>query len=106
MQERNMTELFKAAFPGKIAISGNDDQLKKKIEAIADNNAIDIKQLNERKEKPDFFRSPSADELEQMRQFMIDYKKANRNASKREIRKATQKKFHVQIFRKPYKIKS
>lgn len=42
---------------------------------------------------------PSAKDLVQIREWMIDYKKQNKSASKREIRKAAQAHFNVKIYK-------
>ena len=48
---------------------------------------------------PDDTRIPTAEELVQMRNFAIEYKRCNKKASKREIRRATQKQFNILIYR-------
>lgn len=92
MQEQNMTALMASAFKDAFM---KPTAVKKQMKSLAAKNVNDLKE----KELPDYLRTPTADELIQMRQFAIDYKKANKQASKREIRKATQKHFHIRIFR-------
>jgi hypothetical protein len=53
----------------------------------------------EKKELPNEMRTPTDKELLIMRNFAIEYKRANKNASKREIRRATQKQFNIRIYR-------
>lgn len=48
---------------------------------------------------PDDTRIPTAEELVQMRNFAIEYKRCNKQASKREIRRATQKQFNIRIYK-------
>lgn len=92
MQEQNFTELLASAQSmKKMAL----ETLRPKMEKLADKNKKDL----QKKELPDYLRTPNADELIEMRQWAIDYKKFNTKASKREIRKATQQHFHIRIFR-------
>ena len=92
MQERNLTELLTGAFKNP---SEALKTVKPKMEALSAKNTKDLEQ----KVLPNYLRTPTADELVEMRQFAIDYKKLHKQASKREIRKATQAKFNIQIFR-------
>lgn len=46
---------------------------------------------------PEEMRTPTSQELSDMNNFMIEYKKQSPNASKREIRRAVQKKFNVHL---------
>ncbi len=50
-------------------------------------------------ELPDYLRIPTGDELMEMRQWAIDYKKFHTKASKREVRKATQEHFKIKIYK-------
>lgn len=92
MQETNFTALLvdalKSPFEPKPVT-------KKKMEALAVKNEKDLSE----KKLPDYLRTPTGDELIAMRQWAVDYKKARKGASKREIRKATQEHFHIRIFR-------
>lgn len=49
--------------------------------------------------KSDILRTPTADELVEMRQYAIDMKKKFPMWSKRKIRKEVQQHFHIQIFK-------
>lgn len=87
-----MTALMQSALKGGL--------IKPKfIEQQMENLAIKNKNDLAKKEFPDYLRIPTAEELTEMRQWAIDYKKANKQASKREVRKATQKHFSIRIFR-------
>ncbi len=68
---------------------------QKKMLDLALKNDSDLAEKN----LPDKMRTPTADELTEMRQYAIDYKHNNRRASKREVRKATQQHFNIRIFR-------
>lgn len=68
---------------------------KKKLEALALKNAEALQQ----KDLLDYHRAPTAEELLQFRKYAITYKKFNKKASKREIRKAVQENFHIRIFK-------
>lgn len=46
---------------------------------------------------------PDEQKLEEVAQWMADYKKRLPNSSKRQIRKAAQEYFNIIVFRKPYK---
>ena len=92
MQEQNFTELLASAASSRKAALKT---LRPKMETLADKNKNDLA----KKELPDYLRTPTADDLIEMRQWAIDYKKFNKKASKREIRKAVQRHFHIRIFR-------
>lgn len=92
MQEQNLTALLSDAFKNPF---DKQDVVKQKMEKLSIKNNNDLSE----KVVPDYLRLPSADELTEMRQWAIEFKKANKNASKREIRKATQKHFQIKIYR-------
>jgi hypothetical protein len=92
MQERNLTELMNAAFKHSL---DNPEVVKEKMELLSIRNREDLSNIK----LPDYLRLPSANELTEMRQWAIDYKKLNKHASKREIRKATQKYFNIKVYR-------
>lgn len=92
MQERNLTELLSDAFKNPFEIQ---ERVKEKMETLSVKNTEDLSN----KDVPDYLRLPSTDELIEMRQWAIDYKKAKKHASKREIRKATQKHFQIKVYR-------
>lgn len=92
MQEQNMTALMADAFKKKPI---NPALLKKKMGKLALKNKKDL----EYKNLPDYLRTPTAEELTEMRQWAIDYKNTFKQASKRQIRKATQEHFKIRIFR-------
>jgi len=92
MQERNFTELLSEAFKNPF---DKKEIVKKKMETLSVKNSNDLSN----KDVPDYLRIPSANELTEMRQWAIDFKKSNKNASKREVRKATQKHFQIKIYR-------
>ena len=48
---------------------------------------------------PDKTRIPTEEELEVFKQFAIEYKRCNKRASKREIRKAVQNQFNIIIYK-------
>ena len=92
MQEQNMTALMQSALKEGLL---KPRFVEKQIGLLADKNKKDLA----KKELPDYLRTPTAEELIEMRQWAIDYKKGNKQASKREVRKATQEHFHIRIFR-------
>lgn len=92
MQEQNLTSLLADALKNPfdpIPVT------RKKMESLAVKNQKDLSASV----LPDYLRTPSADELIEMRQWAIDYKNSHKAASKREIRRATQEHFHIRIFR-------
>lgn len=92
MQERNLEALLLDAYDKPLE---KQEVVKKKMQELSFKNKKDLsKQV-----LPDYLRIPDAEELEKIRQWAIDYKKANKQASKREIRKATQEHFHIKIYK-------
>lgn len=81
-------------FANKQAPSVNR-QVLKEMRSIEESNNRHLAE----KDLPDDTRTPTDKELLQMRNFAIEYKRANKNASKREIRRATQKQFNIRIYR-------
>lgn len=77
-----------------------------KIKGIALENRLLVKAAIDRKQLPPDTLAPGDDQLEQMAQWMKEYKRLVPAASKREIRKACQTHFNIRIFRKPYKKKT
>lgn len=63
-----------------------DDEVLKEMVAVEKSNNEHLAEKN----LPDYLRTPTADELVEIRQFAIDLKKANKAMSKRQIRKSTQ----------------
>lgn len=92
MQEANMTELMKSVFEKP---EQSLRVTKQKMAKLAVKNERDLSYKN----LPEYMRTPTADELFEMRQWAIDYKKFHKRASKREVRKATQHHFKIKIFR-------
>lgn len=92
MHEQNLTALLSDAFKNPFE---KKEIVQKKMETLSVKNSSDLSE----KEVPDYLRLPSANELVEMRQWAIDYKKANKQASKREVRKATQTHFQIRIYR-------
>lgn len=92
MQEQNMTALLRSAFEKP---EQSTRVVKQKMAKLAVKNERDLSY----KSLPDYMRTPTADELSEMRQWAIDYKAFHKQASKREIRKATQEHFKIRIFR-------
>lgn len=92
MQEQNLTALLSDALknPTKDA-----QKVKSQMTDLAVKNKIDL----EKKESRNHLRTPTAEELTEMRQWAIDYKKFHKPASKREVRRATQQHFNIKIFR-------
>ena len=88
-----MTELMDLASLKNQALS------PKKVKSALNKLAIKNKKDLSFKDVPEYMRTPTADELIEMRQWAIDYKKFHTTASKREVRKATQEHFKIRIFR-------
>lgn len=93
MNTENYNELLKSVFDKQL---DTPEKVTKKMQSIAVNN----KEAIEQTEFKDRFRTPTADELTEMRQYAIDYKKAIKRASKREIREAVREKFRIAIIPK------
>ena len=92
MQEQNFTGLMHSAFKDSL---DRPNVVKKKMSNLAKKNEKDLSE----KPLPDYLRIPTAEELIEIRQWAIDYKKSNKNASKREVRRATQQHFNIKIYR-------
>ena len=92
MHQQNMTDLLASAQSFE---SLKPKQVINQMQKLAVKNEKDLAA----KELPNYMRTPTAAELIEMRQWAIDYKKLHKQASKREIRKATQEHFNIRIFR-------
>lgn len=92
MQEQNMAELMAMAFKNP---SMSAAKVKKKMTALSVKNKKDLSY----KKLPEYLRTPTAEELMEMRRWAIDYKKSFPKESKRQIRKAVQEHFKIRIFR-------
>ena len=92
MQENNLQTLVKDVFDNPFE---NRKVVKEKMKVLSVKNISDLNG----EDIPDYLRLPSADELVEMRQWAIDYKKSNKSASKREVRKAVQSHFKIKIFK-------
>ena len=92
MQEQNMTALMQSVFEKP---QQSQRVIKQKMAKLAVKNERDISYRT----SPDYMRTPTAAELEEIRQWAIDYKSFHTKASKREVRKATQHHFKIKIFR-------
>lgn len=92
MQEQNMTELMNMA---QTEPANPSRVTKQKIAKLAVKNERDMSY----KTLPEYLRIPTADELEEMRQWAINYRNTTYKASKREVRRATQEHFKIRIFR-------
>lgn len=94
MQEKKFSKLMKS-----VSFENDSrDKVEKDVKALASSNKKLVDALNHNSNK-DFYRAPTSDELLEMRQWAIDYKKLHKQASKREVRKATQSHFNIKIFR-------
>lgn len=98
MESRNMDELMNSSFADAIR---SPQKLVSKMEKLATKNTEDIADIQ--KDMRDKFRTPTADELVQIRQWIIDYRKANPKESKRKVRLAAQSHFNIIEIRTPYK---
>lgn len=76
------------------------------LNKLAVDNKAAIEQAVKEERLPADIHAPTVDELEQMAEWMKEYKRLTPKASKRQIRKACQEHFNVRIFRKPYKSKT
>ena len=92
MQSQNLTELMSSAFTN---LFEQPAKVMSHMNQIANKNGTDL----ENKDVPDYLRLPTAEELFEMRQWAIDYKKSNPSESKRQIRKAVQHHFKIKIYR-------
>lgn len=92
MQESKFTELMADALG--IKNDPTPKMIKARMTSLADRNekAISEKRLLS-------LRAPTTDELITMREWAIQYKREHKNATKREVRKATQNNFNIRIFR-------
>jgi PHP family Zn ribbon phosphoesterase len=101
MQEKSYNDLLNSAFDKSL---DNPKKVKEKIRDISmENHRAMALALNQVEDERAVIRIPSEGDLEEIRQFMVDYSKEHPNASKREVRIAAQKKYRVKIFRKPYR---
>lgn len=92
MQEKNYTALLN---DGLINSASSKAATKRRMNALSFKNTRDLAF----KEVPEYLRTPTGDELIKMRQWAIDYRKENKRASKRQVRKATQEHFKIKIYR-------
>jgi hypothetical protein len=99
MQEKSMNELTESAFDKTL---NTTEKVKEKLKKIMKENTEALASSD----LPEPLHAPDELELEQIRLYMINYKKCHPLATKREIRKAAQQKFKVKIFRKPFKKQS
>lgn len=94
-----MDALMNDAFNSIKAYSPNI--IAKKMDKLSAKNTNDIAEIE--KDMQDKFRTPTADELTEIRQWIIDYRKANPKESKRKVRLATQAHFNIIEIRAPHK---
>lgn len=102
MQETHFNALlmdsFKDSFnPKKVLLPPTKPikSVKERMKSLSLKNEKDLSF----QELPDYLRIPTGDELMEMRQWAIDYKKFHGKASKREVRKATQEHFKIKIYK-------
>ncbi len=69
--------------------------VKPRMQTLAKKNDEAIAEIS----KPDILRTPTADELTEMRQYAIDMKNKFPMWSKRKIRKEVQQKFNIKIYK-------
>lgn len=100
MESRNMDALMNDAFRNGSEIF-SPKKVESKMSALSNKNTSDIAEIQ--KDMRDKFRTPTADELVEMRQWIIDYKKANPKESKRQVRIAAQNNFNIIEIRAPHK---
>lgn len=96
MQSQNLTALMADALKNPFE---EQKKVQTKMEKLAVKNERDLSKKEVPQKNGDFMRVPTADELVDMRQWVIDYKSANRHDSKRQIRKAVQQHFNIRIYR-------
>lgn len=94
MDSRSYNNLMESAIKDAV-IKPKMQDVKKEMKELAAQNKAALAD----KPLPDKCRIPTAIKLEAMRKWAIDYKNANIRASKREVRKATQKHFNIKIFK-------
>jgi hypothetical protein len=99
MDNRDFSQLMDIAW--KHGVKGlkekgptNEDKLVKQMASLEESNNTHLAE----KKMPDYLRTPTADELSEMRQFAINLKNENKSMSKRQIRKATQAHFNIRIY--------
>lgn len=92
MQEKNFTELLRDA---DLKFDSPVLETRNRMGKLSVKNFKDLSF----KDVTHYLRGPTTDDLVEMRQWAIDYKKANKSASKRQVRKATQEYFKVKIYR-------
>ena len=92
MHENNLNALVTDAFknPDKPF-----ERTKVDMKDLFRKNQMDLSTVN----LPSETRIPTAEELEEMRRWAVDYKKFYKRASKREVRRAVQKHFNIKIYR-------
>lgn len=92
MQQQNLTALLTSALKD---VKEDKKTLLSQMTALSVKNKVDLSFKN----LPDYLRTPTAEELIEMRSWAIGYKKTFKGASKREVRRATQTHFKIRIFR-------
>lgn len=96
MQERQFESLIASTEgTGLSKYFKKREAVKQKVASIANKNKIALSGID----LPDECRIPSEQELVQFYNWAIAYKKANKRASKREVRKAVQEHFHIKIYK-------
>lgn len=96
MEQQSLKEVMDNAIEEiKAGKTPSHPVIRKKMALIAKKNreALSYKTL------PEYLRIPTAEELIVMRQWAVDYKKANPRTSKRQLRIATQAHFRIKIYK-------
>lgn len=92
MHESNFSELLKDAsiYPESPVLETRNRMGKLSVKNFKDLSFKDV---------PTYLRIPTTDDLVEMRDWAIEYKNLNKSASKRQVRKATQERFKIKIYR-------
>lgn len=92
VQFGKMEEMYKASIADKMTDAAAELAQNKQMYDWAAEE-IRVKTTN----LPEGMRTPTAEEIEGMEQYSKEYRKKNPRASNREVRRATQRKFNVQM---------
>lgn len=93
MQERHMDEMMWKQFTPDTFKDEIPEQWKK----WSDKDATALKIKEETTNLPEGMRTPTPEELKAADKFGEEYRKAHPKASMREVRRAVQRKFNIQI---------
>lgn len=99
MQEKHLNTLIDFS---KLVGEQRQENIREQKPKAIKNQITKLAKQNEEDLRPvlkDYERTPTADELTQMHNYAVQYRKNNKKASRREVRRAIQKKFNIRIYK-------